>query len=85
MHSNGDGSLVPYSDLRARDMLLIELLCFDGEFPAEDAPEKWDWSRIQSKLQTNCSPAMSSYLGEGDIMTRSENNRASSVELGRVR
>lgn len=84
MHSNGNGNLAPYSDLRARDMLLIELLCFDGEFPEEDAPEQWDWSRIQSKLQLRCPPAIVSYLGQRDVIMRSEDKRASSMELARA-
>ena len=84
MHSGGNSNLAPYSDLRARDMLLIELLCFDGEFPVEDAPEQWDWSRIQSKLQTRCPPAIVSYLGQRDVIMRSEDKRASSMELARA-
>ena len=83
-HSNGDVDLTPYSDLHARDMLLIELLCFDSGFPEEDAPEKWDWSRIQTKLQTNSPPGVSSYLGNRDIFTRAENCRASSAVLARA-
>ena len=43
--------LAPYSDRRARDMLLLEFLCFDSWCSDEDPVSEWDWSLIDEMLE----------------------------------
>lgn len=81
MYESGQSGLAPYSDARARDMLLIELLCFDATFSKEAPPEKWPLQQVEAKLQTSSFHQAATFFGSSSVLSMPENQRQSSADI----
>ncbi len=86
--AGGDRSVAPYSDRYARDMLLLELLLYSGQFSPDDPPTKWTVdSRLRREYdarKARCPQllqATTQYLRMPDVFQASEVNRPSSTRL----
>lgn len=94
--STGDSSVAPYSDRYGRDMLLLELLCFnDGFMPLGNdtsplPPQQWSneqWAAARKILAATaacCPPELhmaAQYLARTDLLTLDESIRCSTVKL----
>jgi|GEM_PF-5678396 len=94
--STGDSSVAPYSDRYGRDMLLLELLCFnDGFMPLGNdtsplPPQQWSneqWAAARKILAATaacCPPELqmaAQYLAGTDLLTLDEPARCSTVKL----
>jgi hypothetical protein len=80
-HVSGEINLSPYSDCRARDLLLLELLCFEAGFPDEEAPPLWDWHLIERRLEETELAHVKRYFQRCEILDSSEQQRICSQEL----
>ncbi|MDA1165780.1 MAG: phosphotransferase [Planctomycetota bacterium] len=74
----------PYSDRRARDMLLLEFLCFDSRCPDEDPVSEWDWSLIDEVLEDRSLGQAERYLRRPEIIDLPETSRVTSAALARA-
>lgn len=80
-HQNGESDLSPYSDRQARDLLLVEMLCFDADAPPEDCVSTWNWEFIERRLKAVGLETPQHYLLRREILDRPEQQRATSREL----
>ncbi|MEK6238454.1 MAG: serine/threonine-protein kinase, partial [Planctomycetales bacterium] len=83
-HSNGDARVAPYSDRYARDMLLLELLCYEGS-RMEDQPV-CEWLELTASFdleRVGFHDALA-HLKRPDVFTMSENERPSTDSLARA-
>ncbi|MBI1315217.1 phosphotransferase [bacterium] len=76
----GEGEIIPYSDRRARDMLILELLCFDAGCCADPA-STWDWKEIADRLPLKSLGDAARYFDDLGIIDVTETQRLSSSEL----
>ena len=77
-------SAAPYSDRFGRDVLLVELLCFDESCDAEEPASQWSRQKIQSVLSRSALAQKLSHLVSDDLFLRPEDRRPSSCELARA-
>ena len=83
----GDTGVFPYSDRFGRDMLLLELLCFGREFPSDEPPAKWEWSKTRRRLAAilsrlpNEAGVHLQFLARQEILAIPEATRPNSLEL----
>jgi hypothetical protein len=88
--STGDGSVAPYSDRHARDMLLLELLLMDRGFSSDDPPSIWDQDRLHrcyGALRARGDPTRSrilKHLEPEKVFSLTELQRPASKELAAV-
>lgn len=78
---------VPFSDCCARDMLVLEFLCFDSTLSAdydEKPPVEWNQDLIQTKLSQSNLAQKFPHLWHADVFTRPEEQRPASDELARA-
>lgn len=80
-HRNGEPDLSPYSDRRARDLLLLEILCFDADVPAEDGVSVWDRSLMEHRLKAARLGPAGRYFERRELLDLPEQQRVSSREL----
>lgn len=76
-------STAPYSDRYGRDILLIELLCFDAECDYGDPASEWSWEKIQHALSQSETGEQLRHLTGQDIFELPEDRRPSSYDLAR--
>lgn len=82
--SNGDLSIAPYSDRYARDMLLLELLCYDESCDFEKPVCEWPVQQVRQRLERSPVPDEFAYLRRPDIFTMPEKQRPSSERLAKA-
>ncbi|MHC4879568.1 MAG: phosphotransferase [Planctomycetota bacterium] len=75
--------LTPYSDRRARDMLLLELACFEEWCPKEDPVADWEWNLVDEALEDQKLGQAERYFRREQIIDLPESSRASSTALAR--
>lgn len=80
-HRDGESNLSPYSDRRSRDLLLLEILCFDTGVPAEDGVSLWDRALMEHRLKTAALGPAARYFQRREILNLPEQQRATSQEL----
>lgn len=81
--SNNDLSVAPYSDRYARDMLLLELLCYDDTCDFEEPVCEWPVQQVRQGLERNPVPDEFAYLSRPDIFTMPEKQRPSTDTLAK--
>lgn len=79
--ASGDPGIAPYSDRRARDVLVLELLCYDASLAAEDPGSIWNWSEIEQRLRSAGLNHALPYFLRPEILSAAESERVSSLEL----
>jgi len=73
---------LPYSDRHARDMLLIELLCFTPGDPVETSPKNWgEWETLRETLRPVASSLGLGHLLQENLFNMGENERPTSRQL----
>ena len=72
----------PYSDRYARDMLMVEILCYEGEDSHEEPLPQWDRGRIDAGLREHENGVLN-YLRSPDLFAMAEGDRPSSGDLAR--
>lgn len=77
----GETDVSPYSDRRARDLLLLELLCFEAGCPDEETPSYWDWRVVEERLETTELGIARRYFQRREILDLPEHQRIASQEL----
>jgi len=71
----------PFSDGYARDMLLLELLCFDSDCDFEAPPMRWDHALIASGLANGVLGQRMQHLQSDDVFQQAEERRPTSRDL----
>ena len=79
--SNNDLSVAPYSDRYARDMLLLELLCYDESCDFEEPVSDWALDKLRFGLERSRFRNSLAYLNRPDIFTLSEKQRPATEHL----
>lgn len=83
LESTGSLEVSPYSDRHARDMLLVELLCFTAGDPVETSPRNWgDWETLRETLRPIASSIGLGYLLQENLFDLPESERPTSRLLG---
>lgn len=77
-------SAAPYSDRYGRDVLLIELLCFDADCGSEDAGSRWSREKICKGLSESGIGDRVQHLALEDVFQRPEERRPTSQDLARA-
>ncbi len=76
-------SAAPFSDRYGRDILLVELLCFDEECDFEDPASQWSWEKIQRGLSQSEVGEHLRHLVSKEVFQLTEDRRPSSYDLAR--
>lgn len=79
--SNNNLSVAPYSDRYARDMLLLELLCYDDTCDFEEPVCEWPVQQVHSRLDRSPLAGQFAPLRRPDIFTIAEKHRPSTESL----
>lgn len=74
-------SVAPYSDRYGRDMLLLELLCFDRTLPSDLPPAEWPQEILINRLRQTGLARSFPYLCSPDLFELPEDERPSTAEL----
>jgi len=77
-------SAAPFSDRYGRDVLLVELLCFDDACDEEDPASQWDPEKVQRRLAESGFDKRLPHLFRPDLFRLSENRRPRSHDLARA-
>lgn len=77
----GETDVSPYSDRRGRDLLLLELLCFESGCPDEETPSYWGWRVVEERLETTELGTARRYFQRREILVLPEHQRIASQEL----
>lgn len=80
-HTAGDRSIAPFSDRFGRDMLLLELLCFDECCDYEQPVCDWSADQVQSRLQKSLLAGRLPHLFGPAVFSLEEARRPSSEQL----
>lgn len=80
-----DDELAPYSDRFGRDMLILELLCFDEQvrYDHEQPISNWDRSDIRRQLSRTPQAMRFQYFMKEDVFDLDEDDRPDSEVLAR--
>ena len=78
-----DLTVAPFSDRYGRDMLLVELLCFDKECDFEDPASEWSTEKIQRRLSQSAAGEHLRHLAAEDVFQLPEDRRPTSYDLAR--
>ena len=76
--------MAPFSDRYGRDMLLVELLCFDEECDFEDPASEWSTEKIQRRLSQSAAGEHLRHLAAEDVFQLPEDRRPTSYDLARA-
>jgi hypothetical protein len=79
--SNNDLSVAPYSDRYARDMLMLELLCFDETCDFEEPVTEWPVAKVSFGVERSRLRASLLHLSRPDVLTLSERQRPETEAL----
>jgi hypothetical protein len=79
-----DLATAPFSDRYGRDMLLVELLCFDEECDFEDPASEWSTDKIQRRLSESAAGEHLRHLVAKDVFQLPENQRPTGYDLARM-
>lgn len=82
--ATNDRGIAPYSDRYARDMLLLELLCFDDGCDFEAPVSEWPGDPVRVGFQRVSLPEEFAYLGHPDVFTMPEGDRPSTASLAKA-
>jgi len=74
----------PFSDRYARDMLVLELLCFDSGCDFEAPPIQWDQTFLASRLGSSNLGRGLMHLQRADVFQQAEDRRPSSGDLAQL-
>lgn len=74
-------NVAPYSDRYGRDMLLLELFCFDWTLPYDLPPAEWPRELLANRLRQADLARTFSYLCRPDLFALPEDERPSTTEL----
>src|SRR5690606_24426317 len=71
----------PYSDRYARDMLLLELLCFERDCDEEAPPSTWPFDKIRTRLQACGMDSALPHLADESVFQLAEAERPSAHDI----
>lgn len=77
-------SAAPFSDRYGRDILLVELLCFDGECDFEEPASEWSKEKIQRGLSQSAVGEHVRHLASEEAFQLPEDRRPSSYDIARA-
>ncbi len=74
----------PFSDRYSRDMLLLELICFDSDCDFEEPPTEWKRDLLVSRLSVSPLGAKLVHLQQENIFEIAEEKRPETGDLARL-
>jgi serine/threonine protein kinase len=76
-----EADIAPYSDRYGRDMLVLELLCYDRSLPFDLPPSHWPREVLRERLQRIGVDRAVPYLTRPDLFELPESGRPSAAKL----
>lgn len=76
-----EADIAPYSDRYGRDMLVLELLCYDRSLPFDLPPSYWPREVLLERLQRIGADRAVPYLTRQDLFSIPESERPSAAKL----